>query len=145
MSWRAGLRSGSSNFDTENRQAAIDLEESLRREQARKRAIRAALQRPPSTGTTPAPSRPGTPPLPHPVDIMPDPVVNFEDENGQDEERALMNAIEYLKDFNFDMSDLDFVFGRVEIKMKSVGVKKNYTKFEVLSSIIPRNVQKEYL
>ena len=73
---------------------------------------------------------------------MPD-LVNFEDENGQDEERALMNAIEYLKDFHFDMSDLDFVFGRVEIKMKSVGVKKNYTKFEVLSSIIPRNVQNE--
>ena len=70
MSWRAGLRSGSSSFDAESRQAAIDLEDSLRREQARKRAVKAQLQRPPSTGT---PSRPGTPPLPPPADIMPDP------------------------------------------------------------------------
>ena len=139
MSWRAGLRSGSSSFDAESRQAAIDLEDSLRREQARKRAVRAQLQRPPSTGTTPAPSRPGTPPLPNPPVIM----VDFDTENGIDtNENALEKAVNMLKHVEYD-PDLDYFFNQIEIKMTTCGVKKQWTKLSALTTILPKKVSEE--
>ena len=136
MSWRAGLRSGSSNFDEASRQAAINLEESLRREQARKRAVKAALQRPPSTGTTPVSSRPNTPTLPEANGIM----VNFEDENGEDAAKALQEACANVNKDLWDPKDLHFFFNQIEIKMAAVGVKKQYTKFQVLSTVLPKKV-----
>ena len=40
----------------------------------------------------------------------------------------------------WDFCDLAFVFGQLEIKMASSGVKKNFTKFQVLSSCLPQKV-----
>ena len=70
-------------------------------------------------------------------------IVNFEDEDGQDEQGALSNSIRALQNYQFNFNDLEFYFSQVEIKMMSNGCKKNYTKFQVLSSIIPSVVQDE--
>ena len=69
---------------------------------------------------------------------MPDDnIVNFEDEDGNDNANAMQEACRNLQRLEFEESDLDFWFSQVEIKMGAVGVKKNFTKFQVLSSIIP--------
>ena len=39
-----------------------------------------------------------------------------------------------------DDNDLDFYFNQAEIVMASVGVHKNFTKFQVLARIIPKKV-----
>ena len=71
------------------------------------------------------------------------PVINFEDENGVDDAQALQNACRNLERFNWDANNLKFTFQKLEIKMSAVGVKKQYTKFQVLSTIIPKNVEDE--
>ena len=70
-------------------------------------------------------------------------MVNFEDENGVDDDRALQEATRVLRSYEWDACDLNFYFGQVEIKMASVGVKKQFTKFQALSTILPRNVIEE--
>ena len=75
---------------------------------------------------------------------MPDNViVNFEDEDGKDDNRALQEACSQLAKHEWDDDDLDFFFNQAEIVMASVGVKKNFTKFQVLSRIIPKKVINE--
>ena len=75
---------------------------------------------------------------------MPEPeVVNFEDENQRDEAQAMQNAFRHLEKFNWDPNDLKFTFQKLEIKMSAVGVRKQYTKFQVLSTIIPKVVEDE--
>ena len=75
-------------------------------------------------------------------DNMPDPViVNFEDEDGVDEARAMMDACKTLERFEWQPEDLPFYFSQIEAKMGAAGVRKNFTKFQVLSTIIPRKVQ----
>ena len=149
----SGLRSGSDRFTTANRQLAIDLEESFRQAAAERRRNRAVLenqQGPPSTGATPTPtpanSRPPTPPPPAepvvPVINMPD-IVNFEDENGTDDNRALQEATRALDKLQWNDCDVPFFFAQAEIKMGSVGAKKQFTKFQVLSSILPPKVIEE--
>ena len=71
---------------------------------------------------------------------MPDAVVDFEDENGVDDARALQEACNNLSRLAFEVHDLQFYFQQVEIKAAAVGVRKNFTKFQVLASIIPKNV-----
>ena len=66
--------------------------------------------------------------------------VNFEDENGNDDPRAMQDACRNLQNFEFEENDLLFYFQQIEAKMSAVGVKKNFTKFQVLSTIIPRRV-----
>ena len=142
MSWRAGLRSGSSNFDEASRQAAINLEESLRREQARKRAVKAALQRPPSTGTTPVSSRPNTPPIPEANGIM----VNYDQENAEDAEGAINNARDVKLPFN--KASIELWFSLIESKMQFAGLHKQWSKRQVLIQLIPpehHNDFKKYL
>ena len=70
---------------------------------------------------------------------MPD-IVPFETEDGTDDARALQEACHNLAKLQFNQCDLDFWFNQAEIKMQAVGVKKNYTKFQVLSTIIPEHV-----
>ena len=72
-----------------------------------------------------------------PVDIM----VAFEDENGVDGDGALGNALKQLERLEWNQEDLPFFFNRVEIRMGIAQVRKNYTKFQVLSEIIPSKVQ----
>ena len=67
-------------------------------------------------------------------------VVDFEDENGVDDDRALQESCRTLEKFSFDLSDLDFTFNQVEIKMSAVGARKQYTKLQALSTILPKNV-----
>ena len=52
----------------------------------------------------------------------------------------MQGAVLAVKNLQFDESDLNFYFKQLEIKMKSNGVKKNYTKLEVLTSILPKRV-----
>ena len=75
-------------------------------------------------------------------EVMPD-IVNFEDENGEDDASALQNACRNLERFNWDPNNLKFTFQKLEIKMSAVGVKKQYTKFQVLSTVIPKEVEDE--
>ena len=68
-------------------------------------------------------------------------MANFEDENAVDDEGALQNGLRQLKNFEVDMNDLDFTFNQIETKMQANGVKKQYTKFQILADIIPKRVQ----
>ena len=78
------------------------------------------------------------------ADNMPDPpAINFEDENGQNDDRALQEACRSLDRLQWDDNDVKFFFAQAEIKMAAVGCKKQYTKFQVLSSIIPPKVVNE--
>ena len=67
----------------------------------------------------------------------------FEDENGRDNANALSEALRHLSNFAFEQDDLGFYFNQIETKMAAAGVKKNFTKLQVLSSIIPPHVTKE--
>ena len=72
----------------------------------------------------------------------------FEDINEEDDAKALSEALRNLKGLEFDQNDVKFFFNQLEIKMTSAGVKKQYTKLQVLGSAIPKNVQdqvKSYL
>ena len=50
-------------------------------------------------------------------------VVNFEDEDGDDEAGALREACRSVSSMEWDDNDIRFFFQQVEIKMASVGVK----------------------
>ena len=72
---------------------------------------------------------------------MPDDnIVAFEDEDGTDDNRALQEARSALARFEWDENDIHFSFNKIEIEMAAVGVKKNYTKFQVLSTVIPKKI-----
>ena len=74
---------------------------------------------------------------------MPAPVVNFEDENGVDDDGSMKDACSRVDKLNWDMNDLKFVFSTFEIRVKAAGVKKQYTKFQVLCNILPVQIQNE--
>ena len=73
--------------------------------------------------------------------IMPEVIVPFEDENGIDDNRALQEACRNVERVEWDENDVAFFFSKVEIKMSAVGVKKQYTKFQVLSTVLPKKVE----
>ena len=114
MSWRSGLRSGSDRFTPENRQAAIDLQESFRQASAARRAERnaaaAAAGASYSTGTTPAPSRPNTPPHGAAAGPGNDAIMAqaFEDINGVDDDKALSTALNLTKGFEWKPNNINF-------------------------------------
>ena len=72
---------------------------------------------------------------------MPPAVVNFEDENGVDSENALEKACNRAEKILWDDNDLQFVFNQFEIRVAACGVKKQFTKFQVLVNILPRKIQ----
>ena len=74
---------------------------------------------------------------------MPPAVVNFEDENGVDDAGAFKDACAKLDRLVWNEEDLPFFISQVEIKLKSCGVKNNYTKFQALSQVLPPRVQNE--
>ena len=74
---------------------------------------------------------------------MPDPVVDFEDENGEDVAGALKEALQSAVKLEWDDKDIPFFFQRLEIILEASGAKKQYTKFQVLSNILPKKVQDE--
>ena len=69
-----------------------------------------------------------------------DDIVDFEDEDGVDVAGAMQEAIRNVVRVEYDQTDLDFFFNQCEIKMGAAGVKKNYTKFQVLSEALPKKV-----
>ena len=73
-------------------------------------------------------------------DMANDPIVDFEDEDGVDDARALQEAIRALERLQWEDDDIDFYFNQAEIKMAAHGVKKNYTKFQVLATVIPSKI-----
>ena len=68
---------------------------------------------------------------------------DYDKADGEDDANAMSSAINALKGKEFEENDLKFYFKQVEIKMKGAGVKKNFTKLEVLSSILPTRVINE--
>ena len=89
------------------------------------------------------PRVPRPPPQPP---VMPDPpavIISFEDEDGVDDNRALQEACRNVERVEWDDNDIKFFFAKVEIKMSAVGVRKQYTKFQVLSTVLPKKIEDE--
>ena len=70
-----------------------------------------------------------------------DAIVAFEAEDGADEAGALREACRNVEKLEWDDNDVAFFFSKAEIKMSAVGVKKQYTKFQVLSTVLPKKVE----
>ena len=70
---------------------------------------------------------------------------NYDEQDGTDGANAMDNAIRALKGYEFNYQNLDFYFNQIEIKMQAAGVKKNFTKLQVLSTILPQNVINEVM
>ena len=69
--------------------------------------------------------------------------MTFETEDGKDDAKALQEACKTLERFEWMEDDLLFWFGQVEIKMAQCGVRKQFTKFQVLATIILRRIIEE--
>ena len=65
---------------------------------------------------------------------------NYDALDGVDDDKAMQNATAALRNFKFMADDLTFFFQQLEIKMKSNGVKKNFTKLELLTQVLPVHV-----
>ena len=72
-------------------------------------------------------------------------IMTFEDENGTDDAGALGNGLRSLEKLEWNENDLPFFFNRVETRMGSAGVKKNFTKFQILSEILPSRIQNQVI
>ena len=95
------------------------------------RKLNAPPSPPPGAPSAAAAAQPG-----QPVAVPAPPImVNFEDENGQDDEGALREAIKNLERLQWEDNDIPFFFNQAEIKMAAVGAKKQYTKLQALSTI----------
>ena len=70
-------------------------------------------------------------------------MTNYDEENGTDTAGAMEKAVAMLKGYVWNPQALKFYFGQIEIKMKASGVKKQFTKLQVLSTILPFEVMME--
>ena len=69
---------------------------------------------------------------------------NYDAAHADDEaDGAMDKAIATLKNFHWMEEDLKFYFAQVEVKMKAAGVKSNFTKLQVLSTLLPKKVIEE--
>ena len=69
--------------------------------------------------------------------IMPQ-TTNYDAQHADDEAAGAMEkAVNMLRNFPWSNDDLHFYFAQVEVKMKQSGVKSNFTKLQVLSTILP--------
>ena len=64
----------------------------------------------------------------------------FEAENGTDNADALEKTINRVEKIQWDEEDLLFVFQQFGIKLAAVGAKKQFTKFQALTTILPKKV-----
>ena len=55
-------------------------------------------------------------------------------------DNCLENGIRALRGYEFDEQDLRFYFQQCELRMQEAGIKKNYTKFQVMVAILPKRV-----
>ena len=66
------------------------------------------------------------------------PPVNYDAQHVDGEAAGAMEkAVNMLRNFPWTDEDLQFYFAQVEVKMKSAGVTSNFTKLQVLSTILP--------
>ena len=77
------------------------------------------------------------------VEAVDEVVMAFEDENGVDDDKALATALRIIQNFEWKPNEVNFYFNQLEIKMTTAGVKKNWTKFQVLTTALPTVVQDE--
>ena len=70
-------------------------------------------------------------------------VADFEDENGADKAGALGEAMKTVANIAWEPEDLGFYFNQAEARMQAAGVKKNFTKLQVLTTILPPHVIRE--
>ena len=68
------------------------------------------------------------------------PPVNYDQVDGVDTASAFEAACRNIKGYEWNEEDLEFYFNQIEIKMQAVGVKKQFTKLQVLSTILPQKV-----
>ena len=72
------------------------------------------------------------------------PTVNYDALHEEGEaDNAMDKAINALKNKEWGEDDLQFYFQQVEIQMKKAGVKNNFTKLQVLSTVLPKKVSDE--
>ena len=72
------------------------------------------------------------------------PATNYDAQHADDEaDNAMDKAINALKNKVWSDEDLKFYFSQIEIQMKKAGVKSNFTKLQVLSTILPKKVEDE--
>ena len=69
-----------------------------------------------------------------------DEIIPFDTEDGADEAGAMREACARVEKVEWDMTDLLFVFTQLETKMASSGVKKQFTKFQVVSGVLPKRI-----
>ena len=67
-------------------------------------------------------------------------MASFETENGTDDANALQSSCRAMEKIEWDDNDVEFFFAQTEIKMASHGVKKQFTKFQALSTTLPKKV-----
>ena len=67
-------------------------------------------------------------------------IIPFDTEDGVDEAGAMREACARVEKIEWDMTDLLFVFTQLETKMASSGVKKQFTKFQVVSGVLPKRI-----
>ena len=56
-------------------------------------------------------------------------MVNFDQQNEVDDAGAMRDACQRLEKVQWDPTDVLFFFTQIESKMKSSGVKNNFTKY----------------
>ena len=72
------------------------------------------------------------------------PTVNYDALHEEGEaDNAMDKAINALKNKEWGEDDLQFYFQQIEIQMKKAGVKSNFTKLQVLSTVLPKRVSDE--
>ena len=69
----------------------------------------------------------------------------FEEINEEDDDKALSSALSLIKGFEWKPNNINFYFNQLETKMTTAGVKKNWTKFQVLTTVLPSTVQDELI
>ena len=85
--------------------------------------------------------RPDFRPDPLPELAMAPAAVNYDEATATEEDDGALDAgIRACKNIEFDGADLKFFFGQAELKMKQSKVKKNYTKYLVMTAILPKTV-----
>ena len=69
-------------------------------------------------------------------------IVLFEDENGTDDD-DYYKKLNTLRNRNFNLKEVDFWFTSFETSLKHIGVKSQWSKREVLHSLLPDEVQSD--
>ena len=70
-------------------------------------------------------------------------MVNFDAEDGNDAAGAFKSAIDTVKNMTWEDNEPGWFFNQFEIKLQTCGVKKQWTKLQTLSTILPKHIIEE--